>query len=107
MQKDVVKADQSVLIADKTAQASIKESEGAARSIELRAKADSEATKLKANAEAERITVTGDAEAGKTLAIGKSKPKVINYYTTGFEVWQLTKEPDSDYPNYQSKHQML
>lgn len=29
------------------------------------------------------------------------KPKVINYYTTGFEVWQLTKEPDSDYPNYE------
>ncbi len=72
MQKEVVKADQSVLIADKTAQATIKASEGDAKSITLRAEADSEATKLKASAEAERITLTGGAEAGRTLAIGKS-----------------------------------
>ncbi len=30
------------------------------------------------------------------------KPKVIRYYATGFELWQLTKEPeDIDYPNYE------
>jgi len=91
MQKDVVKADQSVLIADKTAQASIKESEGAARSVELRAKADSEATKLKANAEAERITVTGDAEAGKTLAIGKSNAEAYKLAVTAMGEENFTR----------------
>lgn len=72
MQKDVVKADQSVLIADKTAQASIKQAEGNAKSVELNANADANATKLRAGAEAERISLTGNAEAEKTLAIGKS-----------------------------------
>lgn len=94
MQKDIVKAQQSVEIAERTANAAVKKSEGEATSVKLavsaeaeatkmrafaeaeatkaRAKAESEAVKLKADAEAERISLTGAAEAGKIAAIGKS-----------------------------------
>ena len=72
MQKDLVTADQSVIIADKTAQASVKKSQGESQSIQIKAEADAKATELIANAEATRITLTGNAEANKILAIGKS-----------------------------------
>ena len=89
-----MKAQQSVEIAERTANATVKKSEGDATSVKLsvsaeaeatkmrahadaestkaRAVADSEAIKLKASAQAEQITLTGSAEAGKILAIGKS-----------------------------------
>jgi uncharacterized membrane protein YqiK len=94
MQKDIVKAQQSVEIAERTANATVKKAEGDATGVKLavgaeaeatklrayaeaestkaRAQADSEAIKLKASAQAEQIALTGDAEAGKILAIGKS-----------------------------------
>ncbi len=94
MQKDIVKAQQSVEIAERTASATVKKSEGDAASVKLsvsaeseatklrayaeaeatkaRAQAESEAIKLKASAQAELISLTGSAEAGKILAIGKS-----------------------------------
>lgn len=94
MQKDIVKAQQSVEIAERTANATVKKAEGDASGVKLavgaeaeatkmralaeaeatraRAKADSEAVKLKADAEAERISKTGSAEASKILAVGKS-----------------------------------
>ena len=94
MQKDIVKAQQSVEIAERTANATVKKAEGDASGVKLavgaeaealklrahaeaeatkaRAQADSEAIKLRAAAQAEQISVTGDAEAGKILAIGKS-----------------------------------
>lgn len=94
MQKDIVKAQQSVEIAERTASATVKKSEGDAAGVKLavgaeaeatkmraiaeaeatkvRAQADSEAIKLKSAAQAQQITLTGDAEAGKILAIGKS-----------------------------------
>ncbi|MCX6182549.1 MAG: SPFH domain-containing protein [Bacteroidetes bacterium] len=94
MQKEIVKAQQSVEIAERTANATVKKAEGdgasvklqvnaeaeatkmraqaAAEATRMKASADSEATKLIANAEAERISVTGNAEAEKILAIGKS-----------------------------------
>lgn len=94
MQKDIVKAQQSVEIAERTANATVKKAEGDASGVKLavgaeaeatkmralaeaeatraRAKADSEAVKLKADAEAERISKTGSAEATKIAAIGKS-----------------------------------
>ncbi|TCD07005.1 flotillin family protein [Pedobacter frigidisoli] len=94
MQKDIVKAQQSVEIAERTASATVKKSEGDAAGVKLavgaeaeatkmrahaeaestkaRAQADSEAIKLRASAEAEQITLTGSAEAGKILAVGKS-----------------------------------
>ncbi|MEY5047734.1 MAG: hypothetical protein RLZZ175_1093 [Bacteroidota bacterium] len=94
MQKDIVKAQQSVEIAERTASATVKKSEGDAAGVKLavgaeaeatklrafaeaeatkaRAKAEAEATKLRAEAESEQIRLTGSAEAGKILAIGQS-----------------------------------
>jgi uncharacterized membrane protein YqiK len=94
MQKDIVKAQQSVEIAERTASATVKKAEGDAAGVKLavgaeaeatklrayaeaestkaRAQADSEAIKLRASADAEQIKLTGSAEAGKILAIGKS-----------------------------------
>jgi uncharacterized membrane protein YqiK len=94
MQKDIVKAQQSVEIAERTANATVKKAEGDATGVKLavgaeaeatklrayaeaeatkaRAQADSEAIKLKASAQAEQISLTGNAEAEKILAIGKS-----------------------------------
>ena len=94
MQKDIVKAQQSVEIAERTANATVKKAEGDASSVKLavsaeaestkmrahaeaestraRAQAESEAIKLKASAQAEQITLTGNAEASKVLAVGKS-----------------------------------
>ncbi|MFN4249197.1 MAG: SPFH domain-containing protein [Flavipsychrobacter sp.] len=94
MQKDIVKAQQSVEIAQRTADATVKKAEGDATSMKLQVNAEAEATKMRANAEseatklraaaqaestklnavaeAERIAKTGSAEAEKILAIGKS-----------------------------------
>ncbi|WP_242695912.1 SPFH domain-containing protein [Desertivirga brevis] len=94
MQKEIVKAQQSVEIAQRTADAAVKKSEGEAASLKLqvnaeseatkmragaeseatrlRAAAQAEATKLNASAEAEKISKTGLAEAEKIMAIGKS-----------------------------------
>jgi uncharacterized membrane protein YqiK len=73
MQKEVVKSEQSVNIAERNAAAEVKVAEGRAKAVELDAEAKSKAVKLTADAEAERITVTGKAEASKIEAIGKSE----------------------------------
>jgi uncharacterized membrane protein YqiK len=94
MQKEIVKADQGVLIAERIADASVKKATGDANSVRLQAnaegdrmklmatgeaekvrllaKAESEKIELLARANAEQITLTGNAEAEKILAIGKS-----------------------------------
>ncbi|UAY52158.1 SPFH domain-containing protein [Ferruginibacter albus] len=94
MQKEIVKAQQSVEIAQRTADATVKKAEGDASSLKLqvdaeatatkmranaeaeatkaRAGAQAEATKLNASADAEKISKTGLAEAEKIMAIGKS-----------------------------------
>lgn len=94
MQKEIVKAQQSVEISQRTADATVKKAEGDATSLKLqveaeaqatkmraiaeaeatkaRAGAQAEATKLNAGADAERISRTGLAEAEKIMAIGKS-----------------------------------
>jgi uncharacterized membrane protein YqiK len=94
IQKEIVKADQGVLIAERIADASVKKATGDANSVRLQATAEGDRLKLLANgeaektrllakadsekiewiakAEAERISLTGNAEAGKILAIGKS-----------------------------------
>jgi uncharacterized membrane protein YqiK len=93
-QKDIVKAQQSVEIAQRTADATVKKAEGDANSLKLqvdaeatatkmralaeaeatkaRAAAQAESTKLNATADAEKISKTGFAEAEKIMAIGKS-----------------------------------
>jgi uncharacterized membrane protein YqiK len=63
MQKDIVKAQQSVEIAERTANATVKKAEGDATGVKLAVGAESEAIKLRA---------FGEAEAGKVLAMGKS-----------------------------------
>lgn len=83
IQKDIVKADQGVIIAKRIADAAVEKATGEANStrlqataegdkIKLLAEADSEKVRLMANAEAEKISKTGNAEAEKILAIGKS-----------------------------------
>jgi uncharacterized membrane protein YqiK len=94
MQKEIVKAQQNVEIAQRTADSVVKKAEGDANSLVLqvnaeatatktranaeaeatkaRAAAQAEATKLNASADAERISKTGLAEAEKIMAIGKS-----------------------------------
>jgi len=94
IQKEIVKADQGVLIAERVADASVKKATGEANSVRLQstaeadrlkllasgdaerirvlAKANAEQIELLAKADAEKISVTGNAEAGKILAIGKS-----------------------------------
>ncbi|SPE78429.1 SPFH domain / Band 7 family protein [Flavobacterium columnare] len=94
MQKEIVRAAQSVEIAQRTADATVKKAEGDAASLKLnvnaeaeatkmraiaeaeatkaKAAAQAEATKLNASAEAEKISKTGLAEAEKIMAIGKS-----------------------------------
>ncbi len=94
MQKEIVKAQQSVEISQRTADATVKKAEGDATSLKLQVNAEAEATKMRANAEAEatkmragaqaestrlnasaeaeRIAKTGIAEAEKILAIGQS-----------------------------------
>lgn len=94
MQKEIVKADQGVVIAERIADASVKKATGEANSVRLQSTAEADRLKLlasgdaerirvlaKANAEqiellakanAEQISLTGNAEAEKILAIGKS-----------------------------------
>ncbi|MHA4807675.1 SPFH domain-containing protein [Flavitalea flava] len=94
IQKDIVKADQGVQIAERIADASVKKATGDANSVRLQAtaeadrlkslasgeaertrllaKADAEKIEWLAKADAEKISLTGSAEAGKILAIGKS-----------------------------------
>jgi uncharacterized membrane protein YqiK len=94
IQKEIVKADQGVLIAERIADATVKKATGDANSMRLQANAEAdrmklmasgeaekvrllaiaeaERTQLTAKADAEKTTLTGNAEAGKILAIGKS-----------------------------------
>ncbi len=89
-----MKAQQSVEISQRTADATVKKAEGDAASLKLqvdaeaqatkmravaeaeatkaRAAAQAEATRLNASADAEKISKTGLAEAEKIMAIGKS-----------------------------------
>jgi uncharacterized membrane protein YqiK len=94
IQKEIVKADQGVLIAERIADATVKKATGDANSMRLQANAEAdrmklmasgeaekvrllaiaeaERTELTAKADAEKIRIIGDSEAGKILAIGKS-----------------------------------
>lgn len=94
IQKEVVKADQGVWIAERIADASVKKATGDANSVRLQAtadadrmklmasgeaekvrllaKAEAERTELQAKADADKIALIGKAEAEKTLAIGQA-----------------------------------
>ena len=72
MQGENMNATQSVVIAERKAEATVKESEGRKKSSILNAEGDATATKTKAEAEAFRIEQTGKAEATKIESIGKA-----------------------------------
>lgn len=119
MQKEIVKAQQSVEISQRTADATVKKAEGDATSLKLQVNAESEATKLRANAEAEatkaragaqaeatklnasaeaeQIAKTGNAEAEKILAIGKSTAEAYQLQVSAmggdnFTRYKITEE---------------
>jgi uncharacterized membrane protein YqiK len=119
MQKEIVKAQQSVEIAQRTADATVKKAEGDANSLKLqvdaeatatkmranaeaeatkmRAGAQAEATKLNASADAERISKTGLAEAEKIMAIGKSTAEAYELQVSAmggdnFTRYKITEE---------------
>jgi uncharacterized membrane protein YqiK len=119
MQKEIVRASQSVEIAQRTADATVKKAEGDATSLKLNVNAEAEATKMRANAEAEatkaragaqaeatkltasaeaeRISKTGLAEAEKIMAIGKSTAEAYQLQVTAmggdnFTKYKVTEE---------------
>jgi len=119
MQKEIVKASQSVEIAQRTADATVKKAEGDATSLKLNVNAEAEATKMRANAEAEatkaragaqaeatkltasaeaeRISKTGLAEAEKIMAIGKSTAEAYQLQVNAmggdnFAKYKITEE---------------
>jgi uncharacterized membrane protein YqiK len=91
-QARVVDAERSVQIAEFNASATVKTSEGAARSRIINAEADASAAvknaegsakskKLNAEADAEVTRVTGEATAGRTLAVGNAEAEVVQRKT--------------------------
>lgn len=119
MQKEIVKASQSVEIAQRTADATVKKAEGDATSLKLnvnaeaeatkmracaeaeatkaRAGAQAEATRLNASAEAEKISKTGLAEAEKIKAIGQSTAEAYQLQVSAmggdnFTKYKITEE---------------
>lgn len=119
MQKEIVRASQSVEIAQRTADAAVKKAEGDATSLKLNVNAEAEATKMRANAEAEatkaragaqaeatklnasaeaeRISKTGNAEAEKIMAIGKSTAEAYELQVAAmggdnFTKYKITEE---------------
>lgn len=119
MQKEIVRASQSVEIAQRTADATVKKAEGDATSLKLNVNAEAEATKMRANAEAEatkaragaqaeatrlnasaeaeKISKTGLAEAEKIMAIGKSTAEAYQLQVSAmggdnFTKYKITEE---------------
>lgn len=72
MQREVVKAEQSVNIAERNADAAVKRQEGESKAVKIAAEADAQATELRAKAESTRISLTGQAESEAILARGKA-----------------------------------
>lgn len=88
MQGEMVKANQGIEIADRHAQATVKQSEGQAKTIELQASANAKSVELaaqgaakatiaKAEAEAQAITLKGDADAHMTKVTGLAEAEKI------------------------------
>jgi len=78
IQKEIVKADQGVLIAHRVADAAVKKAEGEATSVKIAASADAERTRLNAGAEAERTRLFGNAEAGRVKALASAEAERIS-----------------------------
>lgn len=72
MQKEVVKAEQGVMIAERTADAVVKKQKGDSQAVKIAAEADAESISLRAKAESTRIALTGQADSEAILARGKA-----------------------------------
>ena len=72
MQPKMVIAQQSVEIAQRDAEATVKTAEGAGNALKIKAAAEADAKVVTAEAEAKQIKLTGDANAGVIEAIGNS-----------------------------------
>lgn len=81
MQAEIVKAERSVEIAEKTADAKIKTATGDATSKTINAEADAKVTKVTASAEAEATKVKGNATAEITKSIGDAEASVLKQKT--------------------------
>lgn len=97
MQKDVVTAEQGVMISEKVADAVVKTEKGASLAVKIKAEANAEAISLNAKAEATRITLTGQAESEKILAIGKSNAQAYQLAVDAmgkenFTAYKMTEE---------------
>ena len=77
MQKEIVKADQGVWMAERTADASVKKATGDANSVRLQANAESDRMKLLAAGEAEKVRLLAKAEAERTEWIAKADAEKI------------------------------
>lgn len=77
MQKEIVKADQGVWIAERHADASVKKATGDANSVRLQANAESDRMKLLAGGEAEKVRLLAKAEAERTAWIAKADAEKI------------------------------
>ena len=76
MQKEIVKADQGVLIAERIADASVKKATGEANSVRLQSTAEGDRLKLLASGEAEktRLLAKADSEKIELLDVYKRQP---------------------------------
>ena len=96
-QKEIVDAQQSVQIAERRAEAFVKEAEGKAKSVKLNACAEAEATKLRAEAKAYETEQVGKAEATKIESIGNAtaeayRKQVEAMGSDNFSKFKITEE---------------
>ena len=91
MQKEVVKSEREVAIAEKHAESVVKKQEGDSRAIQLKAKAEADATKLRAEAEAEAKTKVGNAEAAVVQAKGLAEAEAYQKQVEALGAENLTR----------------
>lgn len=78
IQKEIVKADQGVWIAERNADAAVKKATGDANSVRLQATAESDRMKLIAAGEAEKVRLLAKAEAERTEWTAKADAEKIS-----------------------------
>ncbi|MBP9838463.1 MAG: flotillin family protein [Proteobacteria bacterium] len=91
MQKEVVKSEREVAIAEMHAESVVKKQEGDSKAIQLKAIADAEATKLRAQAEAEAKTKIGNAEASVVQAKGLAEAQAYQKQVEALGADNLTR----------------
>ncbi|WP_264524674.1 hypothetical protein [Flavobacterium sp. N502536] len=91
MQKEIVRASQSVEIAQRTADATVKKAEGVAPVLKLNVNAEAEATKMRANAEAEATKARAGAQAEATKLNASAEAERISkpVWPKQRKLWQL------------------